>query len=55
MQKDIRVSTGEVCETLEVFVQVKIDNMKRFDADLLNEVCLVFLLYPALLNYCVYL
>uniref|UniRef100_A0A673YBF0 Integrin subunit alpha 2 n=1 Tax=Salmo trutta TaxID=8032 RepID=A0A673YBF0_SALTR len=45
MQKDIRVSTGEVCETLEVFVQVKIDNMKRFETDLLNEVCLVFLLY----------
>uniref|UniRef100_A0A673YBK7 Integrin subunit alpha 2 n=1 Tax=Salmo trutta TaxID=8032 RepID=A0A673YBK7_SALTR len=41
MQKDIRVSTGEVCETLEVFVQVKIDNMKRFETDLLNEVCLI--------------
>uniref|UniRef100_A0A8C7INK7 Integrin subunit alpha 2 n=1 Tax=Oncorhynchus kisutch TaxID=8019 RepID=A0A8C7INK7_ONCKI len=53
LQKDIRVSTGEVCETLEVFVQVKKDNMKRFDADLLNEVCLCFLLCQALLNYCI--
>uniref|UniRef100_A0A8C8K4D9 Integrin subunit alpha 2 n=1 Tax=Oncorhynchus tshawytscha TaxID=74940 RepID=A0A8C8K4D9_ONCTS len=53
LQKDIRVSTREVCETLEVFVQVKKDNMKRFDADLLNEVCLCFLLCQALLNYCI--
>lgn len=28
LQKDIRVSTRELCDTYEVFVQVKIDNMK---------------------------
>uniref|UniRef100_A0A8C7QZ17 Integrin subunit alpha 2 n=1 Tax=Oncorhynchus mykiss TaxID=8022 RepID=A0A8C7QZ17_ONCMY len=38
LQKDIRVSTRELCDTYEVFVQVKIDNMKLCVMSLLTQI-----------------